>query len=132
MEIHVPGSVRTVAHAINARGEIAGAYVSPDGVTHAFTLRQGMFSTIDFPGANVTLAYGIDHDGNTAGMYMLPDDPTHYGYVAFASGGFITLDYPAPYAMSCALGMSNHVVTGHILEPGAPSAATSGRMAPSK
>jgi hypothetical protein len=118
VEIHVPDSVRTVAHAINARGDIAGAYTTPDGVMHAFILRRGVFSTIDFPGANVTLAYGIDNDGNTAGMYMLPDDATHYGYVAFAAGGFITLDYPAPYEMACALGMNNHVVTGHVLEPG--------------
>jgi uncharacterized membrane protein len=116
--IDVPGAIRTVAQAINARGDIAGAYVTPDGNTHAFTLRHGVFRTVDFPGADVTLAYGIDNDGNIAGMYMLPDDTIHYGFVAFASGGFITLDYPAPYAMACALGMNNHVVTGHILEPG--------------
>jgi hypothetical protein len=116
--IDVPGAVRTVAQGINDQGDIAGAYVTPDGRTRAFVLRRGEFSAYDFPGAAVTLAYGIDSEGNTAGMYILPGDTTHYGYVAFATGGFMTLEYPEPYAMACALGMNNRVVTGHILEAG--------------
>ena len=35
---------------INARGDIVGRYVA-DGVSHAYLLSGGQFSTIDFPGA---------------------------------------------------------------------------------
>jgi hypothetical protein len=44
--IDVPGAVRTVANAINPRGDIVGRYDTADGVAHGFLLRGGEFTTI--------------------------------------------------------------------------------------
>jgi probable HAF family extracellular repeat protein len=118
--VDFPGASRTVAQGINSRGAISGAYIGADGKWHGFVLREGAFTTVDFPGAAITLAYTLNDRGDIPGMYMSPDDAwTHYGFLAFSyGGGFLTLDYPAPYGMACAFGINNSgSVVGHIEEP---------------
>ena len=63
---------------INARGDIVGRYVA-DGVSHAYLLSGGQFSTIDFPGATFTSADAMNQRGDILGRYTL-DGVTH-GYV---------------------------------------------------
>jgi uncharacterized membrane protein len=65
-----PGASRTVANAINARGDIVGNYVT-GVVTHGFLLRDGVFTSIDSPDAfgNATFANGINNQGDIVGGF---------------------------------------------------------------
>ena len=61
--IDVPGALATEAYKINARGQILGSYVGPEGRSHLFLLSEGEFTTIDVAGA---LETGVD--GTNAGL----------------------------------------------------------------
>src|SRR3954469_18788558 len=64
--IDVPNAIDTSAAAINAHGDIVGAFVNATG-RHGFLLRNGAFTTIDYPGASSTSATGINIDGTITG-----------------------------------------------------------------
>jgi probable HAF family extracellular repeat protein len=49
-KIEYPGSVVTFLVGINAEGAIVGKYMAPDGSTHAFLLRNGVFTVLIFQG----------------------------------------------------------------------------------
>lgn len=49
-----PGATNTQPTAITAYGEIVGGYFNSDGIRHAFVLKEGEFSSLDFPGAVTT------------------------------------------------------------------------------
>jgi probable HAF family extracellular repeat protein len=66
-QIDVPGAAQTQCGAINAAGDIAGAYVDGSGNTHGFVLRAGTYSTIDYPGSSVTYLAGINDVGQVVG-----------------------------------------------------------------
>jgi probable HAF family extracellular repeat protein len=53
-----PGSVDTIAHAINAYGDVVGQFADAGGVSHGFLLSNGAYRMIDFPGAPRTVATG--------------------------------------------------------------------------
>ena len=66
------GSVR------KATTDIVGRYVA-DGVSHAYLLSGGLFSTIEFPGATFTASDGMNHHGDIVGRYTL--DGVNHGYL---------------------------------------------------
>ena len=93
VSIDVPDAVQTKAFGINARGHISGIYVDPDGISHSFRLRNGVFETIDVPGAAATLAArGINARGDIAGN-INDADTTFHGYLRI-DGKFRQIDYP--------------------------------------
>jgi hypothetical protein len=49
----VPGGFNTVAHGINAAGQIVGSY-SDAGGTYGFLLDHGSYTKLDVPGAAYT------------------------------------------------------------------------------
>ena len=79
----VPGSIETAPSAfsehggLNNAGDIAGNYCSDKscalftsvGDLHAFLLKGGVYTTIDFPGAVETLAYGVNSSDEVVGSY---------------------------------------------------------------
>ena len=63
----VPGSVATYVRAINENNEIAGYYVTPDGISHGFVgTLDGTYTSFDAPGTG-TIALGIDKAGFVTG-----------------------------------------------------------------
>ena len=67
----VPGSLFTAAWDMNARGDVAGVYVSADNRFHGFVLTEAGYTTLDFPGAAATRAFGINARGDVVGHYVL-------------------------------------------------------------
>jgi uncharacterized membrane protein len=65
--IDFPGAVLTQAWKINAAGEVAGRYKSPDGGWHAFLMSEGEFTSIDVPGAIQTASFPPQVGMNAAG-----------------------------------------------------------------
>ena len=83
-----PGSVNTVATAINIKGQVTGFYFDSNGVAHGFTRSQcGQIETFDVPGVGVsaTIAQGINDLGQITGYYT---DPTGtHGFLTVRRGG---------------------------------------------
>jgi probable HAF family extracellular repeat protein len=93
VRIDVPGSGHTEARGINARGDIVGGYDDADGVTHAFLLRKGVFTSIDVPGALNTLGTrAINARGDIVGTFIGADGLTHI--FVLSDGEFAQVDYP--------------------------------------
>jgi uncharacterized membrane protein len=71
--IDFPGALLTQAWKINAAGEVAGRYKSPDGKWHAFLMSDGAFTSIDVPGAIQTVSFppqvGMNAAGDVVGSY---------------------------------------------------------------
>ena len=65
--IDPPGANNTTPLAINASGQIAGAYD-----THGFVYSNRVFTTIDVPGASSTQALAISDSGTVFGTYEVP------------------------------------------------------------
>ena len=89
-----PGSVDTVPHAINNRGQIVGRFQDAGGVTHGY-LRQsdGSFVTIDAPSSVLSDAYGINDLGVIVGLWQDTNGVFH-GFTRSPSGSFTTTDFP--------------------------------------
>jgi hypothetical protein len=89
-----PGSVFTMAHAINPAGDIVGVYSDSSNGVHGFLrARDGIFTTFDAPGAVGTNAYSINPAGAIAGFYP---DSSHvvHGFLRTPDGIFTTIDAP--------------------------------------
>ncbi len=68
ISIDPPGSVDTIARAINARGDIVGIFWDADGNSHGFLLSDGNYRVFDvFGSATVTSANGINARGDIVG-----------------------------------------------------------------
>jgi uncharacterized membrane protein len=79
------GSTNSEAYKTNDRGDVVGAFISDDGLTHGFLLSQGVLTTLDFPGANFTRAFGINQSRVVVGEWAVFDDLGN----AIAYGGFV-------------------------------------------
>src|SRR5262249_49526852 len=100
--IDFPGASATQALGINPRGDIVGQYEDGEGVTHAFLLGGGQFTSFDFPGATRTTAFGINPRGDIVGLYrssgttscdgIVPGCVCH-GYL-LSRGEFRSIDIP--------------------------------------
>ncbi len=73
------------AYKTNDRGDVVGAFISEDGLTHGFLLSHGVLTTLDFPGANFTRAFGINQSRVVVGEWAVFDDLGN----AIAYGGFV-------------------------------------------
>jgi hypothetical protein len=76
--IDVPGAVLTQAWKINAAGQVAGRYKSPDGKWHAFLMSEEReFTSIDVPAAIQTVSFppqvGMNAAGDVVGSYCAAD-----------------------------------------------------------
>lgn len=69
----------------NDRGDVVGAFVSDDGLTHGFLWSQGVLTTLDFPGANFTRAFGVNQGRVVVGEWAVLDDSGN----TIAYGGFL-------------------------------------------
>src|SRR5262249_1925980 len=94
-KIQAPGSQsNTFAYGINDSGAIVGQYYPlGSGPSHAFLLKGGQLSDLDFAGAISTGAYGISASGAIVGSYMLSATDTAHGFL-YQSGQFTTIDVP--------------------------------------
>jgi len=59
----------TFALGINAQGDIVGGYTA-SGVSHAYLLRHGTFTTFDVPSGTATTATGINPKGDIVGNFV--------------------------------------------------------------
>jgi uncharacterized membrane protein len=94
--IDVPGSNRTIAAGINARGDIVDLYDDAAGLTYGFLLHKGVFSTIDFPGASFTAARAINAHGDIVGRFEFTDRVDHGFWLR--DGRFSGFDFPGSTA----------------------------------
>jgi probable HAF family extracellular repeat protein len=81
VDVPIAGAIQTQVDDINANGEMTGAYIDADGVTHAFLMVGSKFTSFEFPGATSTLAWGINSAGEVVGTYHNADGSTH-GFLA--------------------------------------------------
>ena len=97
----------TIVAAINIEGVIAGYYIDPTNVLHAF-LRSpaGKFTTFEAPGAdttpqsfNGTVASAVNDLGEVTGYYF-DATGTQHGYVRSATGKFTSFDVPGSAGLS--------------------------------
>ena len=87
-----PNAHKTFGEVINNAGMVAGAY--SDGVQfHGFTLKEGVFTAIDFPGAIFTDIVDLNDRGDLVGVW---EDPS-FGLHGFRldKNGFTSIDDPA-------------------------------------
>ena len=93
-QIDYPGAYYTIAHAVNADGDIVGYWGTSDFTEeHGFLLRKGVLSTIDYPGALLTNARGINDKGDIVGLYMEETGRSH-GFLLSRDGTFTTINGP--------------------------------------
>jgi len=90
--IDPPGSVYTIAMAINAQGDIVGGFRDNDDQYHGFLLSQGSYRVIDVPERQYSFAQGINAYGQIVGEYSDSDGILH-GFL-LDRGNFVTIDVP--------------------------------------
>jgi YVTN family beta-propeller protein len=100
-----PGAINTQATAITPSGLIVGRYSSPDGVQHGFTLRNGVYSSVDGPGATFTDVAWVNARGDLVGSFN--DSRGSHAYV-LSRGSFKTINSPiAALPFITGFGLSN-------------------------
>jgi YVTN family beta-propeller protein len=89
-----PGSVDTVAQAVNGHGESVGRFQDSAGVIHGY-LRQvdGSFVTIDPPGSIFTVAFDINDAGTIVGIWQAAAGAFH-AFTRSPSGQYTVADFP--------------------------------------
>lgn len=75
------------AYKINDRGDVVG-WDCDDVTCHAFLLRDGVVTLLDFPGATLTYGFDINESGTVAGVWDLYDFQGNFVY----EGGFLWKD----------------------------------------
>jgi uncharacterized membrane protein len=115
--LNMPDAFGTRLWDINANGEISGEFqAAAGGAWHGFIWRKGDFRTLDIPEATMSAGFGINVQGEVVGHYRLPAPgggvTKMLGFI-WRNGVVTQLDYPAENLMSCAMGISSHVVLGH-------------------
>jgi YVTN family beta-propeller protein len=100
-----PGAMNTQATAITPSGLIVGRYNSPDGVQHGFTLRSGVYSSVDGPGATFTDVAWANAREDLVGSFN--DSRGSHAFV-LSRGSFQTIDSPiAALPFIAGFGLSN-------------------------
>ncbi len=77
-----PGASRTIAHAINSSGTVAGHFTDSSGVVHGFTYDSATSTysgPIDAPGRAATLLIGINDAGTVVGATPSPSGTVYLG-----------------------------------------------------
>lgn len=89
-----PGSVDTVAQAVNDNGESVGRFQDTGGVVHGYLRHaDGTFVTLDPPGSVFTVALGINNMGTIVGEWQEQSSAFH-GFTRSPSGSYTTTDFP--------------------------------------
>ena len=112
-----PGAIDTQIFDINNKGEIAGAYSTPDGY-HGLLYQDGELASFNAPGSTLTYALAINNAGHVAGLFsknelfaFVYENQSFQGLSIPASAGGTTLPsgmnergqiigtfaYPSPY-----------------------------------
>lgn len=79
--IDVPEAGVTSVQSINTAGDMVGVYASMNtGPAHAFLLKNGVFTYLDYPGAYSTLAYGINDSDLIVGYAEFNGGTTAQGF----------------------------------------------------
>ena len=100
-----PGANNTQATAITPSGLIVGRYNSPDGIQHGFTLRDGLYSSVDGPGASFTDVAWANAREDLVGSFN--DSRGSHAYV-LSRGSFKIIDSPiAALPFIAGFGLSN-------------------------
>lgn len=94
--------------AINNVGDIVGTYFGTDHIGHAFLLRNGIFTNIDFPGSLSSSALGINAWGVTSGYYTDSSEVSH-GFI-LRNGGYTTVDFPGASSIIAGINAVNAIV----------------------
>jgi YVTN family beta-propeller protein len=106
--INYPGATNTQATGITPSGVIVGRYFSVDGKQHGFTLRRGLFASVDVPNAtSSTDAAWINARGDIVGTFG--DALGSHAYT-LSRGKFTTINFPGADSANTAtlgFGMSN-------------------------
>jgi hypothetical protein len=114
--IDVPGAAtQTDITWVNARGDIVGSYDS-NGMTHAYVLRHGHVTTIDYPGALITLGFGISNAGDVVGPEFTNDFFSAHGYL-FRNGTFTLIDVPGAQATWPTMAIDSRRIVGTFISP---------------
>ena len=89
-----PGSLDTVAGAVNNHGQIVGRFQDAAGVIHGY-LRQpeGSFATIDPPGSILTVANDVNDAGIIVGIWQASGGAFH-AFTRSSAGSYTTADFP--------------------------------------
>jgi len=89
-----PGSVDTVAQAVNDFGESVGRFQDTGGVVHGYLRHaNGTFVTIDPPRSVFTIAFGINNIGTIVGEWQEQSGAFH-GFTRSPSGSYAMTDFP--------------------------------------
>ena len=114
--IDIPGAVtQTDITWVNARGDIVGSYDTP-GQTHAYVLRHGHVTTIDYPGATITLGFGISNTGDVVGPEFTNDFFSAHGYL-FRHGTFTLIDVSGAQATWPTMAIDSRRIVGAYFSP---------------
>jgi hypothetical protein len=93
-EVNYPGAVLTeLIGGPNPEGTSVGGYtLTAGGALHGFTLKNGVFTTVDPPGSTFTTVNFINPEGVIVGAYVDASGVSH-GFV-LRRGTYSTVDYP--------------------------------------
>ena len=83
VQLDFPEATFTQALGLNNNGQIVGAYMDSQGLTHGFlyTVSSGQYATVDNPhGVGTTIVNGINDAGDLVGFYGTP--PINTGFLA--------------------------------------------------
>jgi probable HAF family extracellular repeat protein len=103
LRFDVPNGSQTFARGINARGDIIGSYVDPEGVGHDFILHNRVYTNIDYPGNAAANARAFNAQGDIVGV--LNDADGAHGFL-FRDGQLTKIDYPGA-SSTVAFGINN-------------------------
>ena len=106
----VPGALLTAFFGINARGDLAGVFLTPQVgtppfVEHGFFLRDGQVTVLDPPGSVDSFATHLNSQDEVVGKYTDANGNVH-GFV-WRDGRFTTLDVPGTTDTELG-GINNH------------------------
>jgi hypothetical protein len=92
--VNYPGATLTeLIGGPNPQGTSVGGYtLTPGGPLHGFSLRNGVFTTIDPPGSTFTTVNFINPRGDIVGGYVDASGVSH-GFV-LSKGSYTAVDYP--------------------------------------
>jgi hypothetical protein len=112
----VPGAPRhgkgpsLTAAAINNRGDVAGFYDTPGGMTDAFLkTAMGTFIKLAYPGASMTQAFGVNDHEEVVGAYTTGsgNNAMTFGFTWTPRGGFKAVNAPQGQGATTINGVNN-------------------------
>ena len=110
-DLRVPGSTRTLANAINDKGDIVGTYTDAEVQLHGFLYSQGKYTLLDIPGAGYTDVTGINNRGQIVAFASDGDTETEPGGYIYEKGEWTKIDVPGdPDAFLVPDGVNNRGV----------------------